>query len=65
MPQTTEMFWAFIAAITFATILAIIGHVLPGQGSEQIFRIADALVTGALGFFAGRAMSSGGPTRPA
>ena len=65
MPQTTEMFWAFIAAIFCASTLAIIGHVMPGQGSEQIFRISDALVTGALGFFAGRAMSGGGPTRPA
>jgi hypothetical protein len=58
MPQkATEMFWAFVYAITMATILSVIGYVLPRpeNTTQAIFRIADALVTGALGFFAGRA----------
>jgi hypothetical protein len=58
MPQrTSELFWAFVYAITMATLLSVIGYVLPRpeNTTQAIFRIADALVTGALGFFAGRA----------
>jgi hypothetical protein len=57
MPRTTEMFWAFVYAITMATLLSVIGFILPRpeNTTQAIFRIADALVTGALGFFAGRA----------
>jgi hypothetical protein len=55
--QATEMFWAFVIAITLATILSIIGYVFsrPDTATQHIFTIANDLVTGALGFFAGRA----------
>lgn len=52
-----ELFWAFVVAIVLASILASIGFLFPrpDNSTQAIFRIADALVTGALGFFAGRA----------
>jgi hypothetical protein len=53
------MFWAFIYAVTMATLLSIIAYILPRpeNASQAVYRIADALVTGALGFFAGRVSS--------
>jgi hypothetical protein len=70
MPQKmSELFWAFVYAVTMATLLSIIGYVLPRpeNTTQAIFRIADALITGALGFFAGRASmlwSKDHPTPP-
>ena len=42
MPQkTTEMFWAFVYAITMATLLSVIGFVLPRpeNTTQAMFRL--------------------------
>jgi hypothetical protein len=59
MPQkTNELFWAFVIAIAFAAILGAIAFLVPrpDTATQAMFRLADSLVTGALGFFAGSAL---------
>lgn len=59
MPESMKstMFWAFITAITYAFILALVSYVHPGTDTarQMINQTAGSLITGALGFFAGRA----------
>jgi uncharacterized membrane protein len=52
-----ELFWAFVVALVLASLLASIGYIYPGSDTARhdMFSIASAMVTGALGFFAGRA----------
>jgi hypothetical protein len=58
-PLSNEIFLGFCFAIGCATLLAIVGnyHESPGTqtSTPEMFRLSNALVTGALGFFAGRA----------
>jgi hypothetical protein len=65
MHKNNELFWAFVIAITLASVIALVGFlfVRPENTTQAMFRLADSLVTGALGFFAGRASlaSSGKP----
>jgi len=51
--------WAILLAI-LGVVLTIIGYVYPGSQTAQqaVFQIAAALVSGALGAFAGRASHS-------
>ncbi len=55
--EQMELFWAFVIAIVLASALSVIGYLYPNPNNQEIFRIANDLVTGALGFFAGRATS--------
>lgn len=61
--HTDTMFLAFVVAITLATVLSIIGYIFPRPDTttQHIFQIASELVTGALGFFAGRASAPKAP----
>jgi hypothetical protein len=58
-PLSNEIFLGFVFSIGCATILAIIGNFHESTSTQQstpeMFRLSNALVTGALGFFAGRA----------
>lgn len=58
-PFSNEIFLGFCFAIGCATVLAIIGNHNESSSTQQstpeMFRLSNALVTGALGFFAGRA----------
>lgn len=58
--QINELFWAFVIALAFATTLSLVAYIFPGTDSarSQVFRVADDMVSGALGFFAGRAMAA-------
>jgi len=65
MNDSHQMFWAFVFAIFLSACLASIGYIFSGSADarQEIFQIANALVSGAMGFFAGRA--SNRPTQPA
>jgi len=68
MNDNREMFWAFISAICLASALASVGYIFAGptDARQEIFQIANALVSGAMGFFAGRASASKqNPSAPA
>ena len=58
-PVRNEIFLGFVFAIGCATLLAIFGDLRESQNTQvstpEMFRLSNALVTGALGFFAGRA----------
>lgn len=58
-PWRNEIFMGFVFAITCATLLAIVGDLRESASTQtstpEMFRLSNALVTGALGFFAGRA----------
>lgn len=58
--STNELFWAFVIALVLASILAALAYVFPGTDAARhdVNTIADAMVTGALGFFAGRATAA-------
>jgi hypothetical protein len=64
--QTNELFWAFVIALFLASYLATIGYLHPGSDTarQYIFQIANGMVTGALGFFAGRVSSRLGDSQP-
>jgi hypothetical protein len=64
MKNPNELYRAFLFAVGIAAVLAIVGYVVPRPDGavQNIYRIADALVTGGLGFFAGRASQN--PTQP-
>ena len=65
MDQKNDLFWAFIVAIICASVLSALAFIFPrsDRAIDGIDRIADGLVTGALGFFAGHASNSS-PTAP-
>jgi hypothetical protein len=58
-PLSNEIFLGFCFAIGCATLLAIVGNYHESTSTQtstpEMFRLSNALVTGALGFFAGRA----------
>jgi len=64
--QINELFWAFIIALLLASALAAVAYLFPGSdpSREHVFEIANSMVTGALGFFAGRAYRSGDSSQP-
>ena len=67
MNRTTEMFWAFVCALVLSSYLATIAYLLPGTDAARthMFELSSSMVTGALGFFAGRASTRGdGPPPP-
>lgn len=58
-PFSNEIFLGFCFAIGCAAVLAIVGDLRESAATQtstpEMFRLSNALVTGALGFFAGRA----------
>lgn len=58
MPESMKstMFWAFIVAISYAFCLSLVSYIHPGTDTarQMINQTASSLITGALGFFAGR-----------
>jgi len=66
--SNNELFWAFVIALICASYLATIGYLFPGTDTarQYVFQIASGMVTGALGFFAGRAsaVANGPPQLP-
>ena len=56
MPKN-ELFWAYALSITLASLLGTVAYIYqrPENTTAAMYRLAEALITGALGFFAGRA----------
>ena len=66
MNDNREMYWAFVVAISLGSCLASVGYIFSGTADarQEIFQIANALVSGAMGFFAGRASVNRNPLQP-
>ncbi|KAA6459637.1 hypothetical protein DYQ86_16085 [Acidobacteria bacterium AB60] len=58
--KQSEMFWAFVVALILASADATIAYIFPGTDAARhdMAALASDMVTGALGFFAGRAMAA-------
>ena len=65
MMQVPQQAWAIAIAI-LGVICAVIGFVLPGDAvsRQAMFTIANSLVSGALGAFAGHASATSNSTGP-
>jgi hypothetical protein len=51
-----DLFWAFVVALLISGTLTVVAYVFPGSDASRnhVFEIANGMVEGALGFFAGR-----------
>jgi len=65
MMQVPQQSWAILIAV-LGVICAIVGYVLPGDvvSRQAMFTIANSLVSGALGAFAGHASATSNSTGP-